>query len=317
MSQPTVSVIMPVSNAALTLERAIQSILNQTYANVTQIILAIGPSDDSTMNVAQKCQLLDRRIHIIENDSGLTAIGLNKAATCATGDYLARVDSHCRIPDDYIARALKTITQTQAGNVGGIQNAVGITPYQIAVASAMSSRFGVGDSKFHYGGDEGPTDTVYLGFYDADLFYKLGGFDETLIRNQDYELNIRIRKAGRIVWFDPSLIVDYFPRSNFSGLTSQYFQYGKWKRKVIRKDLSSIKLRQIIPPMNFLSFAVGTILSIVLNPFFVIFPLIYICAVIIACSSIPRITIKDRLKLLLIFPTMHFSWAIGFLFGVR
>ena len=111
--------------------------------------------------------------------------------------------------------------------------ATGETSFQTAVATAMTSKFGVGNAKFHYGGAEGPVDTVYLGVYDSKLFKDLGGFDEKLVRNQDYELNIRIRRFGRLIWFTPDLVVKYFPRSNITQLFSQFFQYGSWKLSLI------------------------------------------------------------------------------------
>ncbi|MDP6299204.1 MAG: hypothetical protein QF388_07290, partial [Acidimicrobiales bacterium] len=233
----------------------------------------------------------------------------------AKGQYLIRVDSHCEIPPAYIETAIETITSTGAGNVGGIQKAVGKGPYQSAVAHAMTSRFGVGNSKFHYGGEEGPSDTVYLGVYEAELFHELGGFDESLVRNQDYELNTRIRRAGRVVWFDPKLAVTYSPRSNFVGLSSQYFQYGKWKKRVIAKDPRSTKFRQIVPPATVLILLASLVLSFVYNLFFLTIPFSYIFAILVASCIIPKITIQQRLLLVLVFPTMHLSWGIGFLIG--
>ena len=315
VSQPTVSVIMPVRNAALTLEKSVRSILNQTYPYIEGIILAVGPSNDATENIARNLQSIDKRIALVDNDLGETAVALNKAADVASGEYLVRVDSHCQIPPEYIANAIETIVRTGAGNVGGIQKAVGDQPFQQAVALAMSSRFGVGNSKFHYGGEEGPTDTVYLGVYDANLFHSLGGFDESLVRNQDYELNIRIRRADRTIWFDPRLIVDYFPRSDLLGLSSQYFQYGKWKRRVILKNPRSIKIRQIIPPLMVLSLISSLVLSFSINCLFLIIPIFYLTTIFAACLSISGTTMRKRLILAFIFPTMHLFWGMGFLFG--
>ena len=133
-------------------------------------------------------------------------------------------------------------------NVGGIQRAVGTTPFEQAVADAMTSRFGTGDATFHYGGAEGPTDTVYLGVFDRAAIEAVGVFDEALVRNQDYELNIRLRQAGGMVWFDPELSVSYRPRGTLRGLARQYFDYGRWKRRVVRRHPRSLRWRQAVPP---------------------------------------------------------------------
>ena len=145
----------------------------------------------------------------------------------------------------------------------------------------MTSKFGVGNSKFHYGGSEGPVDTVYLGVFDAALFKELGGFDEQLVRNQDYELNIRIREAGRLVWFTPEMVVKYFPRSNISQLFWQFFQYGSWKRKVIFKHPKSMKIRQLAPksscPDRCVSNSIRDVQRLVSNSFDDIFISFHCC----------------------------------------
>ena len=312
---PSVSVIMPVRNAAGTLKSTIDSILNQTYSGIIEIILSIGPSNDQTLIIAENLQELDPRIKIIENTSGKTAEGLNLAAQIASGQYFARVDSHCLLPENYVKLAVGRITETGAGNVGGIQKAVGKSIFQKSVAAAMSSKFGVGNSKFHYGGSEGPTDTVYLGFYNSELFRELSGFDEELIRNQDYELNIRIRKSGRLVWFTPELHVVYFPRRNLVSLAKQYFGYGTWKRKVILKHPESLKLRQIIAPAFVSALLLSVILGLSFNNLLLIFPIIYASAVILATLSIRGINLIVRLGLFVAFPIMHIFWGLGFLIG--
>ena len=313
--QPPVSIIMPVRNAAKTLERAIESIRNQSYANIMEIILAIGPSNDGTRTVAEEYSKRDSRINIVENKSGGTARGLNLAAERATGAYLVRVDSHCQLPEDYVRVGVEKIIETGAGNVGGIQMATGETSFQTAVATAMTSKFGVGNAKFHYGGAEGPVDTVYLGIFDTILFRELAGFDERLVRNQDYELNIRIRQRGRLVWFTPDLVVRYFPRSNISQLFSQFFQYGSWKRKVIFKHPKSLKLRQLAPPSLIIMLLTSVILFALLNAWYLVPSLAYFLICIAVSTFQKGVSVQLRASLSLVFITMHIAWGLGFLFG--
>ena len=312
---PSVSIIMPVRNAQKTLDRTLETVLNQSYTNIVEIILAIGPSDDETSVVGNELGKLDPRIQIVENKAGGTACGLNLAAKMATGEYLVRVDSHCLLPYDYVNIAVKKIKETGAGNVGGVQMATGESGFQSAVAAAMTSKFGVGNSKFHYGGVEGPVDTVYLGVFDANLFKELGGFDEKLVRNQDYELNIRIREAGRSVWFTPEMVVKYFPRSNISQLFWQFFQYGSWKRKVIFKHPKSIKLRQLAPP-SLVAMIVASVILFVLSSAWYLIPLITYLLVSFAFSILQKnLSFHLRVTLILIFITMHVAWGLGFLVG--
>ncbi len=132
---------------------------------------------------------------------------------------------------------------------------------QRATACAMTSPIGVGDARFHYGGKAGPVDTVYLGVFRRTPCIAAGQFDESLTRNQDYELNIRLRANGGTVWFDPRLEVAYRPRRSLLELWRQYFQYGRWKREVIRMHPESTRLRQLAPPF----FVVALLASLALG----------------------------------------------------
>ena len=240
---------MPARNDAQHIAAAIESVLAQSLTTSLDLIVAIGPSTDATAEVvADLVATNPGKITVVPNPTGRTAAGLNAAIAAASGDIVVRVDAHCVLPRGYVERAVKTMKRTGAANVGGRQHAVGTTGFQRAVAAAMTSKFGVGDAKFHFGGTEGPTDTVYLGVFDAAVLRSTGGFDETLVRNQDYELNVRLREGGHTVWFDPALAVAYAPRDSLSRLARQYFEYGRWKREVIRRHPSSTKLRQLVAP---------------------------------------------------------------------
>ncbi len=306
---------MPVKDSGERLRMSVASVLNQTYPAVDEIILGVGPSSDNTKQIAAELEAAEPRVKVVSNLSGKTASALNIAASIATGDYLVRVDTHCELEKDYIEEAIQTIIRTGAANVGGVQKAEGKTRVETSIAMGMTSRFGVGNSRFHYGGKEGPSDTVYLGVYDAEIFRELGGFNETLIRNQDYELNIRIQKNGYSVWFNPKLIVRYRPRSSFQGLFRQYFQYGQWKRSVLRLHPSSIKIRQVIPPLMIISVLFGITISIFLTLWGLIIPGVYLTSVVAATLVQKSSKTIEKILLIFIFPTMHIAWGLGFLIG--
>ncbi|MFU8842091.1 MAG: glycosyltransferase family 2 protein, partial [Nitriliruptoraceae bacterium] len=236
---PSLSVVMPVRDEAEHLEAAVAAVLAQAYDGPLQVVLAVAPSADGTEAIAERLAAQDGRIEVVANPAGTTPAGLNRAIEAATGEVIARVDAHAELTPGYLARAVEVLGETGAANVGGIQRAVGTTPMQRAIAAAMSSPFGTGDARFHYGGEPGPIDTVYLGVFRAEVLRRLGGFDESLIRNQDYELNVRIRDAGEVVWFDPTLEVVYRPRGSLRGLASQYWQYGMWKAVTLQKHPGS------------------------------------------------------------------------------
>lgn len=311
---PSVSVVMPVRDEADRLGAAVAAVLDQDYPRPLELVIALAPSADATASVATDLAARDDRLVLVDNPAGGTAAGLNAAVAASTGDVVVRVDGHAELSDGYIRRAVTILQRTGADNVGGVQQAVGETPMQRAIAAAMTSRFGVGDARFHYGGEPGPVDTVYLGVFRRAALERVGGFDESLVRNQDYELNWRLRRTGGTVWFDPELAVRYHPRPTLAELADQYHQYGQWKRVVIQRDPASTRWRQLVAPLAVLANAVGVLLGLRWRPALLV-PAVYVTAALAASCA----TTKDwrsRVRLPLVFATMHHAWGFGFLRGV-
>ncbi len=308
---------MPALNDAEALPDAVKSIFNQDYAGPLDVVIAVGPSTDDTELVAfalRDAAPPSRAVTVVRNPTGATAAGLNVALLAATGSIVVRVDAHCELPANYVTLAADTLASTGAVNVGGVQAATGTEPFQAAVAKAMTSRFGVGDAKFHYGGDPGPTDTVYLGVFLASALREVGGFDETLIRNQDYELNWRLRDAGGVIYFNPDMVVKYQPRRTLRSLGSQYFQYGQWKQEVLRRHPRSLKPRQLAAPLLVLGCIAGLLGAFFGRPRALAVPASYGAAVVaaaVSASSSPG----EAARLATIFPTMHVCWGVGFFVG--
>jgi glycosyltransferase involved in cell wall biosynthesis len=304
---------MPVRNEAGDLRRAVAAVHAQEYPGAMEICLAVAPSTDDTGAVASALAGEHDDVCVVPNPAGTTPAGLNAAIRATTGEVVVRVDGHAELSPGYIRRAVETLRRTGAANVGGIQRAVGTTTFEQAVADAMSSPFGTGDAMFHYGGAEGPTDTVYLGVFDRAAIERVGLYDEGLERNQDYELNIRLRDDGGIVWFDPQLSVTYRPRGTLRALVRQYFDYGRWKRTVVRRHPRSLRWRQAVPPAVTAAVATGAVAGIVWRKALLL-PAGYAGAVAIAAVVAGK-SRGRRARLLAIFPTMHLSWGAGFLLG--
>jgi succinoglycan biosynthesis protein ExoA len=312
----TVSAVIPVRNEAAHLAATVRSVLTQEYPGRLEVLLAVAPSDDGTEELAEKLAADDDRVRVVANPAGTTPAGLNAAIAASSGDVVVRVDGHAQLPPGYVTRAVELLAETGADNVGGIQRAVGATPFEKAVAAAMTSRFGVGDAKFHYGGDPGPTDTVYLGVFRRSALERIGGFDEDLIRNQDYELNWRIRSSGGVVWFSPELWVSYRPRSSLVALARQYHEYGRWKRYVLRRHPGSLRWRHLVPPAAVLANAGAIVVGAVGPRWALAVPAVYGAAVIVASIGAGRrLEPRSTLWLPVVFPTMHHAWGAGFLRG--
>lgn len=309
---PHVSVVLPVHNEADHIEQTLASIRSQEYDGSIEIIVADGMSTDGTREI-----LAAEGVRIVDNPTGRTPAGLNAAIRAGHGEVIVRCDGHALLPAGYVQRAVELLETTGAVNVGGMQEAVGKTFLQRAIAYAMSSRVGIGDSRFHYGGAAGPTDTVYLGVFRRAAIEAVGLYDESLVRNQDYELNIRLRGAGGTIYFDPGLRVRYRPRSSLPALWRQFYEYGAWKRRVVRLHPRSLRLRQLVPP----AFVIGLAISAML----LVTPRRAAAAVVPAAygALLVGATLNQawrrRDPAVLAYPialvVMHLSWGLGFLIG--
>lgn len=315
-ASPGISVILPVLNEQAHLEDSIRAILSQKYLGNIEVILALGPSRDSTNDIAAGLAAEDSRITLVDNPSGRTAAGLNLALNASSQEIVVRVDAHAEIPDNYLEIVVETLRESGAVNVGGVMGAEGVTFFETAVAAAMCSPFGVGGSRFHIGGKPGYVDTVYLGAFIRQAVVDAGGFDERFIRAQDWELNYRLRQNGGKIYFDPRLHVTYRPRPNLRRLAKQYFEYGRWRRVIARKYPETINYRYLAPPLAL----IGTVISLIAGTVFD--PSLYLpAATYITFIAITPFFISKNLAhyplLLFILPTMHFSWGFGFLTSPR
>ena len=190
--------------------------LEQEYPGGFELVLAVGPSKDRTEAIARELAAADSRITVVPNPSGQIASAMNAAVKAARHPIITRIDGHALLPDGYLRTAVRTLLETGAADVGGVMAAEGITPFQQAVAWAMTSPAGMGAAANHTGGEAGPADTVYLGVYRRQAIEQVGGYDETMLIAEDWELNYRIRAAGHLIWFTPELRVTYRPRASLA-----------------------------------------------------------------------------------------------------
>ena len=318
---PSVAIVMPVLNEEEHLESAIQRLLAQDYQGDMVIALAVAPSRDRTEVIA--AELADRHpiVRVVANPSGKTPSALNAAIGATTSEVVVRVDGHALIPSDYIRIGVETLNRSGADNVGGIMAASGLTSMQKAIAAAMTSKFGVGGAAFHVGGAEGEALTVYLGCFRRTALERVGGYDESMVRAQDWEMNHRIRETGGKVWFTPEMVVTYRPRSSLCELARQYFGYGTWRREVARRYRETISLRYLAAPvlvigllLGLLLILIGGLASLKLLVWIGLIPLVAYLLGVVGASVISRAG-TSGLLLPVVFPVMHISWGLGFLLG--
>ena len=318
MGQP-VSVIMPVRNEERHLAAAVAAVLAQDYPDGMEVVLAIGPSSDGTERIASGLAAADPRVLTVANPTGRTPDALNAAIAASTHDIIVRVDAHSELSPGYIARAVETLVRTGADNVGGTMAATGTTPFECAVAAAMRSPLGVGAARFHTGGVEGAADTVYLGVFRRSAIARVGGYDPHFTRAQDWEMNYRIRASGGTVWYDPALVVTYRPRGSVGALARQYFEYGAWRREVMRthRPTRSQLLRYLAPPVAVAGTLAGAALAAAGQAWGLALPVGYLAIEAIASLSLRRSAGAGARWVPIVLVVMHWSWGTGFLTSGR
>jgi glycosyltransferase involved in cell wall biosynthesis len=244
-----VSVISPCRNEVRHIEGFVESLLAQDYpADLWDLIVADGMSDDGTREILRGLEKKHApRLRVIENPGRIVSIGLNEAIRQARGRYIVRVDCHTEYAPDYIRRSIEVLEKTGADNAGGPARTKAKGFLAEAIAAAYHSGFSCGGARFHNPDYEGYVDTVVYGCWRTSIFEKIGLFDETLVRNQDDELNLRITRSGGKIWQSPAIASWYYPRGRLSALFCQYFQYGFWKVAVIRKHKLPASWRHLVP----------------------------------------------------------------------
>lgn len=314
-SWPPVSVIMAVREEAAHLEDAVARVLDQRYPGDLELVLALAPSKDATRELADKIAIADPRVRVVDNPAGITPAGLNAAIAASSHDILVRVDGHSFLPDEYVSRVVTALEDSGADNVGGVMAAVGSTPFEQAVATAMRSPLGIGGARFHVGGEAGPAETVYLGTFRRSALERVGGYDERFVRAQDWELNYRIRETGGTVWFTPDLEVGYRPRPGMRPLIRQFFHTGRWRRYVAQTHRGSINARYLAPPLAVVGVLAGLLLAPLWWPALVL-PVGYLALVTAGSVWVGRgQPLGVLLRLPLVIASMHLCWGSGFLLG--
>ena len=326
------SVVMPVRNEARHLSDAVRQILAQDYPGEIELVLAVGPSRDRTLTIAQQIAAENPHVVVVPNPSGRIPAAMNIAIKAARFGVITRVDGHAILPPGYLRTAVRALEETGAADVGGVMAAEGVTRFEQAVAWAMTSKAGVGGASFHTGGQAGPADSVYLGVYRREAIEKAGAYDEDYLRAEDWELNYRIRASGGLIWFCPDLRVTYRPRSNPRALAAQYFHYGRWRRVVARQHAGTINLRYLAPPAAVSVITVGTVAGLAglgglaagapaavgWLALGLVIPATYLAGIAVVAAvgarDLPR---QVRARVPVALATMHLFWGAGFLTSPR
>ncbi len=324
--QPSVSIIVPCYNEEATIRLLLDAIRQQTFPpQKMEIVIADGLSQDRTREVIAAFQAAhpDLAVQVKDNPCRTIPSGLNTAGAAASGEIIIRLDAHSIPIPQYTERCVEAIEGGKGSVVGGVWmiQPGGTGFIADGIARAAAHPLGVGDAMYRLGKAEGPVDTVPFGAFRRSLFEQLGGFDESLLTNEDYEFNTRVRKGGGTVWLDPAIRSTYIARASLSALARQYWRYGYWKQKMLRRHPGSLRWRQALPPAFVASLLGLGLISFFLPParFLLLIELVLYLLVLGAAglqAAYQRRTPLFALGLPLAIATMHFSWGGGFLWSL-
>ena len=326
MKSPRVTLIIPCYNEQKTIGSLLSAIRHNTYDRSNlEIVVVDGMSIDGTRDLIREyaSDYPELNIRLVDNPQRIIPVALNVAIEAATGDVVIRLDAHSAPYPDYIDRCLDVLDETGAANVGGVWEIQPGADTWIAraIAVAASHPLGAGDARYRISGDPGPVDTVPFGAFRREWLEKVGPFNEGLLTNEDYEYNVRIRKAGGVIWFDPSIRSFYFARPDIRSLARQYWRYGVWKVRMLRRYPRTLRWRQAMPPI-FVFTTVG------LGFLSLVFPLArYIFSAELGVYFLTTFAFaflegfkRNDLGVAFGFPisiwTMHITWGSGFLWSL-
>ena len=320
---PFVTVILPIRNESGFIARSLGAVLAQDYPRGRmEVVVADGMSTDDTRAIVRQCADAAPGINvtIVDNPEGIVPTGMNAALKAARGEVVVRVDGHTIIEPDYVRECAAALARSGAENVGGRMSAVGRGNFARAVAAATSSRFGVGGARFHYSDQEELVDTVYMGAWPKAVLDGLGGFDPEMVRDQDDELNYRLRERGGRILLSPRIRSRYYNRSSLRSLARQYFQYGYWKVRVMQKHPRQMRPRQFAPPA-LVAGLLGTALTAAVSPRagkgFLALAGTYLAGNAAASVLAARRSGWRLLPFLpAVFGALHLSYGLGFLAGL-
>jgi len=322
---PQVSLVVPCYNESERIRHLLDALYLQTYPrDCMEVVIADGMSTDATREVISTWLNAhpDLSIRVVDNVKRIIPAALNCAIEAARGEIIVRLDGHSAPQPDYVANSVSALENKMAENVGGVWDIRPGDDTWVAqsIAAAAAHPLGVGDALYRHAKQPAYVDTVPFGAFRRDMWERVGRFDETLLTNEDYEFNVRIRKSGGRIWLNPNIRSIYFSRSTFLELARQYWRYGYWKWKMLRRYPDTIRWRQGLPPVFVLTVFIGILFSwikfvlvLLALELFVYFSILFLAGI---QQTIKRKNLVYMFGLPVSIAVMHFSWGSGFLWSM-
>ena len=323
---PLVSVIIPCRNEEKTIHLVLEALFEQSFPlQNMEIVIADGLSTDGTRRAIHAFSEAHPALfmRLVDNPKQIIPTGLNTAIKASKGELIVRMDAHSLPNQDYVQRCYNAHQEGKAENVGGVWK---ISPQNNgwvarSIAAAAANPFAVGDAHYRFTEKAAYVDTVPYGSYKRELFEKIGYFDESLLANEDYEFNTRIRQSGGRIWLDPAIQCTYFARATFAALAKQYWGYGFWKAQMLKRYPETLRWRQALPPAFVLGLVVLALVGFIWPiawPVFAIIVGLYLAVQLVPAIQISLKAGDIHLSIGVVIATliMHFSWGTALIVGL-
>ena len=302
------SIIIPCRNEARYIGQILDALGDQDFADFETIIVD-GDSDDETVSIVQQFSAQQPlHLKLIHNPQRTIPSSLNLGIKNAGGEIIVRLDAHSRPARNYLRQCVNALNESGAEVVGGAWDvkAGDETIIAAAIAAAVSSPLGAGDAAYRLNQNQArEVDTVPYGCFRRRTLESVGGFDEELLTNEDYEFYLRLRQRGGRIFFDPKIRCEYFARPTFKSLAQQYWRYGWWKAHVLRRHPRSIRLRQLIP----IAWAALSLIALIIPPLWIVWG-IYLAIVFFESWQRAR-EARHILPLACAYVIIHLAWGWG------
>ena len=319
-----ISIIIPCRNEEKYIGGCLDSVVSNDYPkDFLEVFVVDGKSTDRTGEIVEGYSKKYEFIHLLINENKTVPYAMNQGIKESTGDFIIRLDAHGVFPNNYFSKLIYWSKKLDADNVGAlwITDVKNKNPKSCSIKKVLSNKFGVGDSLFRIGVDKvTEVDTVPFGCYRKEVFEKVGLYDVRLERDQDIELNKRLKKYGGKIFLLPELSSTYYARETFSGIAKNNYQTGLWNILTVyfTKRLGSLSFRHFVPVLFLLSLLVPLI-STIWNPLLGLIAVISIVSYLVVLLKI-TLEIKDKASsiyfILCAFLVLHFSYGFGSLIGL-
>lgn len=320
-----VSVVIPCLNEERYIGKVLESLARQYEAGRYEIIVVDGMSTDDTRGVIAEfaARHAGVRVRVVDNPARHIPKALNLGIEHADGDLIMRMDAHSVPSANYVRRCAELLSGTKASVVGmpwrirpGADSAVAR-----AIALAVAHPFGIGDARYRLTGSPAQfVDTVPFGAFRKSLWEEVGGFNESLLANEDYDFNYRIRRRGGLILLDTSAHSEYFARPRLQDLARQYLRYGRWKAQMLKLHPRSVRWRHLVAP----AFVSCLVLLGALSWWW--WPARWLLSAVVGTYALAALFFAFRLArgggralvplIAIVFFVLHSTWGGGFLLGL-